>query len=80
MVKMENQELGKNRSTEKSLVGLPNWQPTNRDYRYKYPGDNGKLGDTWRGVETSTKTGETDQGVTNSPIPFFSKLINEHTI
>ena len=22
------------------------------------------MGDTWRGVETSTKTGETDQGVT----------------
>ena len=24
----------------------------------------GKMGDTCRGVETSTKTGETDQGVT----------------
>ena len=24
----------------------------------------GKMGDTWRGVETSTKTGKTDQGVT----------------
>ena len=24
----------------------------------------GKMGDTWREVETSTKTGETDQGVT----------------
>jgi hypothetical protein len=24
----------------------------------------GKMGDTWRGVETITKTGETDQGVT----------------
>ena len=24
----------------------------------------GKMGDTWRGVETSTRTGETDQGVT----------------
>ena len=24
----------------------------------------GKMGDTWRRVETSTKTGETDQGVT----------------
>ena len=23
----------------------------------------GKMGDTWRGMETSTKTGETDQGV-----------------
>ena len=27
----------------------------------------GKIGDTWRGVETSTKTGETDQGVTVPP-------------
>jgi hypothetical protein len=25
----------------------------------------GKMGDIWRGVETSRKTGETDQGVTN---------------
>jgi hypothetical protein len=24
----------------------------------------GKMGDTWRGMETSTRTGETDQGVT----------------
>jgi hypothetical protein len=24
----------------------------------------GKMGDTWRGVETSTKAGETDQGMT----------------
>jgi hypothetical protein len=24
----------------------------------------GKMGDTWRGVEISTKTGETDEGVT----------------
>ena len=24
------------------------------------------MGDTWRGVETSTKTGETDQGVTQT--------------
>jgi hypothetical protein len=26
----------------------------------------GKMGDTWRGMETRTKTGETDQGVTES--------------
>ena len=26
----------------------------------------GKMGDTWRGVETITKTGETDQGVTKA--------------
>jgi hypothetical protein len=24
----------------------------------------GKMGDTWRGVETNTRTGETDQGMT----------------
>jgi hypothetical protein len=27
----------------------------------------GKMGDTWRRVETSTKTGETDQGVPGLP-------------
>ena len=27
----------------------------------------GKMGNTWRGVETSTKTGETDQGMTVAP-------------
>ena len=26
------------------------------------------MGDTWRGVETSTKTGETDQGVTGESL------------
>jgi hypothetical protein len=26
----------------------------------------GQMGDTWRGVETSAKTGETDQGMTPS--------------
>jgi hypothetical protein len=28
------------------------------------PGIMGKMSDTWRGVKTSIKTGETDQGVT----------------
>ena len=28
----------------------------------------GKMGDTWRGVETSTMTGETDQGVTSNDV------------
>jgi hypothetical protein len=42
-----------------------NWQ-TNREHRNKYTGDNGEMGVTWRGVETITKTGETDQGVTVS--------------
>jgi hypothetical protein len=51
----------------KPLVGLmnkTNWQQTNREHRYKYTGIMGKSGDTWRRVETITKTGATDQGVT----------------
>ena len=46
------------------LVGLTNkmnWQQTNREHRYKYTGDNEEH---LEGLETSTKTGETDQGVT----------------
>ena len=64
--KTRKQELEKDRSKGKTLVGLTNktnWQQT------KNTGINplvkmGKMGDTWRAVETSTKTGETDQGVT----------------
>jgi hypothetical protein len=41
-----------------------NWQETNREHRSRYAGDTGKMGNTWRGVETSRKTGETDHGVT----------------
>ena len=37
---------------------------TDRKHRYKYPGDNGEDGQHLEGVETSTRTGETDQGVT----------------
>jgi hypothetical protein len=37
-----------------------------REHRYKYIGDNGEDGRTWRWVETITKTGETYQGVTRS--------------
>ena len=36
-----------------------------RKHRDKYWGLMGKTGDTWRWVETITKTGETDQGVTH---------------
>jgi hypothetical protein len=53
----------------KTLVDLTNktnWQQENREHRYKYMGDNGK--DTWRGLETITKTGESDQGVTKTCI------------
>jgi hypothetical protein len=31
-------------------------------------GITGKMGDTWKGVETSTRTGETGQGVTVLPL------------
>ena len=41
-----------------------NWQQTNREHRYKYTGDNGSDRQHLEGVETSTKTGETDQGLT----------------
>jgi hypothetical protein len=34
----------------------------------------GKMGDTWRGVETSTKTGKTDQGVTQIELPCHMTL------
>ena len=36
---------------------------TDWKHRYKYPGDNGEDGWHLEGVETSTRTGETDQGV-----------------
>ena len=38
------------------------------------------MGDTWRGVETITKTGETDQGVTATlkVTELFSKAILLH--
>jgi hypothetical protein len=35
-----------------------------------------KMGDTWRGVETSTKTGETDQGVTQGIYKLYCLKIN----
>ena len=34
----------------------------------------GKTGDTWRWVETITKTGETDQGVTLSDSNIFNTV------
>jgi hypothetical protein len=37
---------------------------TDRKHRFKYPGDNGEDGWHPEVVETSTRTGETDQGVT----------------
>jgi hypothetical protein len=54
-----------------------NWHQTDREHRYKYTGDNGEEGqhqvgggdkqkdNTRWGVETSRRTGETDQGVTH---------------
>ena len=42
----------------------------------------GKMGDTWRGVETITKTDETDQGVTwsYSSLPDSRIDILEHKV
>jgi hypothetical protein len=37
---------------------------TDREHRYKYTGDKGEDGRHLEGVETITKTGETNQGVT----------------
>ena len=45
--KTRKQELEKDRSKGKTLVGLTNkanWQQTNREHRYKYSGDNGENG------------------------------------
>ena len=35
----------------------------------------GKMGDTWRGVETIPKTGETDQGVTVTPLSYLGAYV-----
>jgi hypothetical protein len=35
----------------------------------------GKMGDTWREVETITKTGETDQGVTDPPLSYLGAYL-----
>ena len=66
--RVKNQEGGKRQElTGQTLISLTNktnWQQTNREHRYKYPGDNGEDGRNRKGVETSTRTGETDQGMT----------------
>ena len=65
-------ELEKNRSTGKIAGRLDettrtgNRQTENTGISTR--GILGKMGDTWRGVETSTKTGEIDQGVTVTPL------------
>lgn len=43
----EKQEL--RTKTLVDLTNKTNWQRTNREHRYKYTGDDGKMGDTWRG-------------------------------
>jgi hypothetical protein len=71
----QNQEGEKRKTGEKqelrniTLVDLTNkmnWQQTNREHRYKYTGDNGEDGRHLEWVGTSTRTGETDQGVTRT--------------
>ena len=63
--KGQNQEGEKKRDWEKQelrqmLVDLTNWQQTNREHNINTQGIMGKMRDTWRGVETITKTGEAD--------------------
>ena len=71
--KGQNQEDRKKRDwgkpeAEKLLVDLNKQDKlahADRKRRYKYPGDKwGRWATPVRGVETSTRTGETDQGVT----------------
>ena len=45
-----------------------NWQQTNSEHMYKYTGDKGEDGRHLEGVETSTQTGKSDQGVTVPPL------------
>ena len=47
------------------MTNKANWHQNNRENRgINTLGIMGKMGDTRRGVETGTKTGETDLGVT----------------
>jgi hypothetical protein len=43
------------------------WQQINREHSHKKTDDNGEDGQHLEGVETGTKTGETDQRVTVHP-------------
>ena len=57
-----NQELRQNAGRLEQTSRTGNRQTENTGNNKQ--GIMGKVGDTWRGVETSTRTGETDQGVT----------------
>ena len=61
---IERQEHGKNAGRLHGTKRTGNRQTENTGINTL--GIMGKMGDTWRGVETITKTGETDQGVTEN--------------
>ena len=75
--------LGKAGAETKPLVDLTNksnWHRQTENTGINTQGIMGKMGDTWRGVETITKTGGTDQGVEMScgkKIYIFSYLVWE---
>jgi hypothetical protein len=46
------------------LTNKTNWHRQTENTGISTQGIMGKMGNTWRGVETSTRTGKTDQGVT----------------
>ena len=52
-------QLGSQSRVQKALIA-----PRVDEDLERFRGDKGKMGNTWRGVETITKTGETVQGVT----------------
>jgi hypothetical protein len=57
-------QTGARRNTLVDLANKTNWHRRTENTGINTQGIMGKMGDTWRGVETRTRTGETDQGVT----------------
>jgi hypothetical protein len=75
LLKPEKQTIEKTGARGKPLVGLTNKtirQQTNREHT----GDNGEDMQHLEGVETSTKTGETNQGVTKKSL--INQYINQY--
>ena len=62
--KRDWEKTGATRKTLVDLSNKTNWHRQTENTGINTQGIRGKMGDTWRGVETSTRTGETDQGMT----------------
>ena len=63
----EGKETDRSRGTNAGTVGFmnkTNWNKQSENTGINTQGIMGKMSDTWSGVATGTKTGETDQGVT----------------